>query len=533
MPEPGNPDSQRASIISKIAGSTLTVMGGMALALVVGLIRSRIVAGQFGTGVELDAYTAANGIPELLVTMLAGGALSFAFIPVYAEFIEKGDRDGGNRLASGVINTIFLLVLAASILVAIFAPILVGGRFGVAPSFTAETQSLTVRLMRVMLLSTLIFAVSSFLTGALQAHQHFLLPAIAPALYSGGIIFGAVVLSGTMGVMGLAWGAVIGAVLHLLIQLPGLAMYGIRWKPVLMWKDEAIRRVAILMGPRIVDLVLARIMIDWINTNIGSGLGEGRISALRFAYQVMNLPWTLIGTTIGIAVFPTMAILAAKKDKDAQIHAFSGSLRAILTLALPSAVGLLVLGRPIIGLLFEGGAFTAESTALVYYALQFYVMVLISQSMLDVVVRAFASQQDTLTPLIVSLFTTTLNVILAITLAKPGVLSHGGLPLANGIAVLVEATTGMLILRRRWGQIDGKKIGGVFIRALVASAAMGGAVILFDRLADPSRPVLLVGGAFIALVVYFGLALLLGIKEIRTIPAAMILSLRKRRAHEA
>src|SRR5690606_3713745 len=158
-----------------------------------------------------------------------------------------------------------------------------------------------------------------------------------------------------------------------------------------------------------------------------------------YAYQLMNMPWTLIGTAIGIAVFPTMAALAAERDVSAQRRALSGSLRAILTLVLPAAAGLLVLGRPIIRLLYEGGEFTAQSTELVFYALQFYAITLISQSMLEVVVRAFAAQQDTLTPLIVSFFTTGLNIGLAIWLAQPERLAHGGLALANGVAVGIES----------------------------------------------------------------------------------------------
>jgi putative peptidoglycan lipid II flippase len=175
----------------------------------------------------------------------------------------------------------------------------------------------------------------------------------------------------------------------------------------------------------------------------------------------MNTPWTLIGTAIGIAVFPTMAALAAERNVSAQRSALSGALRAILTLAIPATVGLIVLGRPIIGILLEGGEFTAESVELVYYALKFYTVALISQSMLEVVVRAFAAQQDTLTPLLVSLFTTALNVGLAIWLARPlaeGGLEHGGLALANGVAVGVESLIGLAILHKRWQGVDARRI---------------------------------------------------------------------------
>ncbi|TFH37035.1 MAG: hypothetical protein E4G99_03490 [Anaerolineales bacterium] len=239
----------------------------------------------------------------------------------------------------------------------------------------------------------------------------------------------------------------------------------------------------------------------------------------------MNTPWTLIGTAIGIAVFPTMALLAAQADIQSQRRALSGALRAILTLALPAAVALLFLGRPVIGLLFEGGEFTAKSTELVYFALQFYVVALISQSVLEVVVRAFAAQQDTLTPLLVSFFTTALNLGLAVWLSRPlieGGLEHGGLALANGIAVGIESLIGLAILSIRWKGIDGRRILLDAGRALIASAAMGVTILLFARIAEPGRLTLFLGGGVLGGVVYLVSASILGIREIRTIPLRLI-----------
>jgi putative peptidoglycan lipid II flippase len=515
----------KGTLTGRVVRSTLIVMGGLATSIVVGLVRQRIVAGKFGTSATLDAYTAANGIPELLFTMLAGGALAFAFIPVYTEHLSKDDPRASNRLASQVINTIFLLAGIAAVALSLLAPTLVSAPWGIGPYFPPEVQRLTAQLMRVLLLSTVVFVISSILTGTLHAHQHFLLPAIAPTMYSGGIIFGALVLEPALGIFGLAWGAVLGALLHLMIQIPGLIHYRIRWRPTFGWRNPALRRVAVLMAPRVIDLLMARASIDWINANLGSGLGEGRVSSLRYAFQLMNTPWTLIGTAIGIAIFPTMAALAAEKDVSAQRNALSGALRAILTLALPAAVGLIVLGRPVIGVLFEGGEFTAESTELVYFALQFYALALISQSVLEVVVRAFAAQQDTLTPLLVSFFTTGLNVGLAIWLARPlieGGLEHGGLALANGVAVGVESLIGLTILHLRWRGIDARRILLDAGKAGLSAVVMGGAILVFDALLDPGRFTLILVGGVLGGVIYFGLALLLGIEEIRTLPLSLL-----------
>ena len=520
--EHNSPTSPKRGVA--VARSTLVVMLGLGASLVIGLIRQRVIATRFGTTAELDAFTAANGIPELLFTMLAGGALAFAFIPIYSE-LRGHDSPAAHRLFSQVVNTIFLLTGAAGLVLGFIAPTLISARWGIAPNFPAEIQVLTTDLMRVLLLSTVIFAVSSIITGTLHAHQHFLLPALAPSMYSFGIITGAVFLGPHIGIFGLAWGACIGAVLHLLIQIPGLIYHRVKWRPLLNWRDPALQRVAVLMAPRVLDLLMARASIDWINANLGSGLGEGRVSSLRYAFQLMNTPWTLIGTAIGIAVFPTMAALAAEKDVESQRGALSGSLRAILTLVLPAGVALLVLGRPIIGLLFEGGEFTAESTELVYFALQFYVVALISQSVLEVVVRAFAAQKDTLTPLLVSFFTTALNVGLAIWLSRPlleGGLEHGGLALANGIAVGIESLIGLTILSLRWNGIDARRILLDAGRALVASGAMAGVILLFARIVDPGRLMLFLGGGLIGGFAYLVLASLLGIREIRTLPLSLL-----------
>ncbi|MGD8731704.1 MAG: lipid II flippase MurJ, partial [Anaerolineales bacterium] len=179
---------------NRVARSTIIVMGGLATSIVFGFLRQRVIALQFGTSAELDAFTAANGVPELLFTMLAGGALAFAFIPIYTQLITDGEPTESNLLLSRVVNTILLLVGSLGALLAILAPTLVSAPWGVGPSFPPEIQSLTAQLMRVLFVSTVIFAASSILTGALHAHQHFLLPALAPSMYSLGIIFGALFL---------------------------------------------------------------------------------------------------------------------------------------------------------------------------------------------------------------------------------------------------------------------------------------------------------------------------------------------------
>lgn len=515
---------QTPSKTSRIAGSTLIVMIGWGASIVIGLIRQRIIAGQFGTGSALDAFTAANVVPELLFTMLSGGALSFAFIPVYTELLGKGDPTRPNRLFSQVVNLIFILTCATSLVAALFAPWLVSARWGVGASFDPAVQQVTVQLMRLLLLSTILFAVSSIFTATLYSHQHFIIPALLPSMYSLGIILGTVLLSPRFGIFGVVWGAVLGAALHMLIQIPGLIYYKVKWQPLLRLEPE-VKKVAILMAPRIIDLLMARASINWLNATLSSRLGPGKLAALDYAYRLMNMPWTLIGTAIGIAVFPTMAALAAEKNRAAQKNAMSGAMRAILTLAIPAAAGLIVLGTPIIRILFEGGEFTAESTQMVYFALKYYALALITQSMLEVVVRSFASEQDTYTPLYISFFTTILNIALAIWLTRPleqGGLSLAGPALANGIAVGIEALTGLTILSIRWKGIHARQILRDAAKALLAALLMSTVIWSAENLLGLSGLYLLVLGGGSGILVYFITAYLLGIKEVITIPLSLI-----------
>jgi putative peptidoglycan lipid II flippase len=236
----------------------------------------------------------------------------------------------------------------------------------------------------------------------------------------------------------------------------------------------------------------------------------------------MNMPWTLVGTAIGIAVFPTLAAMVAGNDLSAQRRALSGALRAILTLTLPAAVGLLLLGRPVIQLLFEGGEFTSESTDLVYFALRFYVVALVSQSVLEVVVRAFASRKDTLTPLLVSFFTTGINISLAFWLTRPNGLEHGGLALANGVAVGVESLIGLAILQMRWGILRVRKVLTDLARTGIACAAMALVIVLASSIAPQAAVAQLGVAGGLGALTYFVVAWGLGMREIVTLPLSVI-----------
>ena len=221
--------------------------------------RQIVIAQTFGTGSEYDSFVPAFRLPDILFMLIAGGALGTALIPILSERLTlKNPQDpDGWRLTSSVLNTLILIAAAVSVLMAIFAQPLVN--WLVAPGFSPEIQALTASLMRLTFISTVIFSVSSLVGAVLNTRQHFILPAIAPLMYNIGIMLGALFLAPTFGVYGLIYGAILGALGHLLVQVPGLLRYGVRYWPILGWSDPDMWRIAKLMGPRILNIVVIQI----------------------------------------------------------------------------------------------------------------------------------------------------------------------------------------------------------------------------------------------------------------------------------
>jgi putative peptidoglycan lipid II flippase len=481
--------------------------------------RQIIIARAFGTGAEYDAFVAAFRLPDILFMLIAGGALGTAFIPILSQRITLGNKNDpdGWRLTSAVLNTLLLVSVAVSLLLAVLALPLV--KWLVAPGFPLEYQILTANLMRLTLISTIIFSISSLIGAVLHTRQHFLLPAVAPLLYNGGIILGAIFLVAPFGVYGLVWGAILGAAGHLLIQIPGVLYYGIRYKPTLGWNDPDLWLIARLMGPRVLNIVVIQINFVVI-FNLASRLGEGGVSALDYGWDLMQMPQTIIGSAIGIVLFPTLSELAARKNIPMLRQTLSQALRIILALAVPATIGLMVLGYPVIQVLFERGEFGPDSTAAVYQSLAFWSVALIAHSALEVVNRVFYAQKDTITPLLSSVVSMFINLGLALALVQP--LGAGGLALSNGLAVSVEVCIMLVIANRRLSGIYAGEILNTLARTLLAALVMGLAIMALMRFLPGLHPALAVGtGATVGVITYLAVGLLLGVQEIRYLSRVM------------
>jgi putative peptidoglycan lipid II flippase len=493
---------------------------GLVMALYVasralGLLREMVISHQFGTGGGLDAYLAAFRLPDILFQLIAGGALASAFIPTYAGYLTRGDEKSGWRLASSIINLVLVLTTVLAALAMVLAPWLV--RTVIAPGFDPARQALTVQLMRLMLITPIVFGVSGVVMGILNARQHFLLPALAPMVYNLGIIAGAIFLAPTLGVLGLAVGVVVGALGHLLVQIPGLVRQGMRYFLILGVVDPGVHEVGRLMLPRVVGL--AAVQVNFlVNTILASGLVAGSLSALNYAWLLMLLPQGVFAQAVATAAFPTFSAQAARGQRDAMRSTLAATLRAVLYLALPAAVGLIVLREPLVALVFQRGAFTRQSTQMVAWALGLFALGLPAHSVVEIVVRAFYAMHDTRTPVAVGVGAMALNVILSLAFIAAfqavGWMALGGLALSNSLATTLEMVVLVAIIRQRLNGLEGQRTARSLAR-IAASAAVMGVVAGGVAWMLAGRSALLVGGVAVVAGagVYLGVSLLLGASE--------------------
>jgi len=503
------------SSASHVARSAVLVAAFFGVDKVLALARDIVISRAFGTSAQLDAYYAAFELPDGLFTILAGSAMATTLIPILSAHIIRDEHDQAWRLVSAVVNLALLVVAAVSVAAALFAPQVIKA---VAPGFNAEQVDLGARLMRLVLVQTFAFTASGILVGALRAHQHFLLPALAPVCYTLGRIVGTLWLAPQWGIFGLAWGGVGGAFIYFLVLVPGLVRFRARWWPTLV--HPSLRPLLGLMGPRMLGLG-ATYLSFVLPTFLGSRLAPGAISAYEYGWRLMQFPETIVGTALGITVFPTLAELANAKDRAGLRRTTSWALRMVLALAVPAGVGLLTLGRPLTVLLLQRGAFDAATTDRVYLALQFFALGLVFHSTLEVVSRLFYAQRDMWTPLWAALAGLLINGVLGWLLLSS--LAQGSMALSNSVGVGIQLLLLLLVARRRLEGIEGRTLVVSVARTLIASVLMA-VVIVAVRVLLPGigERWFAVVGLALGAATYVVAATLLGSEEVRQLPGLLL-----------
>lgn len=498
------------------------------LSRVVGLVREMVTRSLLGvTTVEASAFEIAKIVPEAIFLIIAGGAIGSAFIPTFSAYLARDDEPGAWHLFSAVINLVTVTVTAAAVLAMIFAEQIVLFFYAPAIAEHPELLGMTVSLMRVMLISPIIFGASGVIMGALNARQHFLAPALAPTVYNLGIIAGGLLLGQTTigPAMGLAIGMVLGALGHLFIQLPVLRRQGVHYDPVLTVRDPGVTKVLKLMAPRVLGLSFSEIN-KFIMLFMTGSMPLGSLPALNAAFRLIIMPQGIIGQALGIAAFPTLSTLAARQEYDKMRTILNDALRMLLFLGLPVTIWFILLAEPIVTVLFQRGLFDAESTRLVTLATQLMAIGLLALLFLEVIARTFYSLSDTLTPvlagglqvLMMAVFSIWLRDVLFAAMGWPLL---GALALGFSLSNYVEVGLLLWLLRRKLGHLDGRQfLSGAWrmsLAALLMFAALWAVLARID--ADAPWLQLIIGGLLSAAVYIFA-CYALGVRELRQLLAS-------------
>lgn len=386
----------------------------VALSRLLGLVRYRLLASHFGADVKLlDSFIAASILPDAIFEVLIFGAIALAFIPIFSEHIAREKLEKAWELTSSVISLGLIVFSVFSFLIIIFAnsisPLIAPGLVAKEP----ETQMIIANLLRIMVFSQLFFLISIFLTGILQSFQRFLVPAVASIVYNLGIISGIIFLTPIMGIYAPAVGMIIGAILHLSIQLPLAKSLGFKFKPTLRFNTQEVRDTLHLMWPRSLTLGLTRLS-DIVNIALASIAAIGSIAAFNFAQVLQLVPTALFAGSLAQAALPSLSIEFNANRHEQFKKIFVESFNQILFLILPSAAIIAILRIPLVRLVFGAREFSWDLTVLTGRTLVAFSIGITAQSLGLLLTRGFHAVKDSLTPLIVSAVTITINIALSL-----------------------------------------------------------------------------------------------------------------------
>lgn len=428
-----------------ITGAAVLLGAASFVSRLIGVLRDRVFAHYFGAGDVLDAYYAAFRIPDLVYNLLIVGALSAGFIPVFIEVLHKDEEKAG-KLVDSVITILGIVLIVVCGVLFFATPALMKA---LTPGFEADKLQLATMLTRIMFLSPILLGVSSVMSGILQAFKNFFVYSLTPIMYNLGIIIGTLILVPLIGLSGLAWGVVIGAALHLAIQIPSLIRHGFRYRPSLRW-SAYVKRIAILMTPRTLGLAANQINLIVITT-LASTLAVGSITVFNFANNLQYFPIGIIGLSFSIAAFPTLAQFAAEMRTREMIDQLSLTIRQIIFLIVPVTIIFLLLRAQIVRVVLGTGAFDWDATVLTANTLAFFSFSLFAQSLIPLLARSLYALQDTWTPFVISLSAAFINIIMSFYFKTYwGVL---GLALAFSLSMIVQLVLLWLTVRKQLGTL--------------------------------------------------------------------------------
>ncbi len=457
--------------LSRLTRNSLIIAFFFLIDKVLAFVRAGIISRQYSDSVGmLDTFNAANNLPDVLFALISGGALAMAFIPLLTEYLTTKDRAATWDLFSRVANVAFLVTGSIAILIAIFAQPIVDAKLGIAPGFDQEQRTLLADLMRLNLIGTVIFSVSGLVMASLQANQHFVLPAIAPSMYNIGQIFGAIFLVPRFGIQGLVYGVILGAAMHLLIQIPALFKFGFRWTPSLDIRHTGLIEALKLMAPRLLTMGGIQIIV-LARDNLASRLDQvGAVTSLTYGWMIMQVPETILGTAIATAMLPALSELAARGDWAGFRSTIERALRVLISLTLPIAAVMAAGIHPLVRGVF---GFDETTTSLITATTRAYLLTLTGYTIHEIAARSFYARKEPMFPLYAVFLR--LAMFLGIGIIGLTFFKEVGAPIIAfaEIALLVEAVILFSWLSKRTNELI--HVGGAVIKGLIA-AVIGGII---------------------------------------------------------
>lgn len=453
------------SILS--AAFILAIASG--ISAVLGLVKTRLLAANFGVSNELAVFYTADRIPNLIYSVLIVGAVSTVFIPVFSGLLKK-DRKEAFSVASSIINTTFLFFILAGAVIFALAPQII--RLLSVGNFSVKEIQLGTNLMRIMLASQILLVAGSLSTSILQSFSYFAVPALAPVFYNLGMIIGIVFMSKSFGIYGPAAGVAIGSLLHFSIQVPLLKKAGFRFSFLIKTKDENFRKMFSLMPPRIISVLLSN-LTQTINNSLAILVSTSSVIFLKFADQLQTFPITLFGISMAAASLPTLSAEGTEVDKNKFKETFLTSLHQMMYLVMPMSAILLVLRVPAVRLVYGVHNFPWEATIKTAYVLAFFSIAIFAQSANYLITRAYYALKDTATPVVVNITTAIINVAISITFVTALKLGVWSVAFAYSITSLMDMAILLFLLDKKVGGFDKVRLFIPFIKIAWATAFMG------------------------------------------------------------
>ncbi len=478
---------------SKTITSAAIVIGALSLvSRLLGIFRDRILAAEFGAGDVLGVYYAAFRLPDLIFNLIVLGAISAGLIPVFTGLLGQFRKKKAWKVVNSILNILVLSLAIVSILLFIFTPWVMQV---MTPGFSGEKLGLAVALTRIMYLSPIFLAVSAILGSVLQLFKKFFIYSLAPIFYNIGIIVGALYFVDIWGIYGLAYGVVLGALLHMLVQIWPVHALGYRYKFGLNLKDKYVREIGCLMIPRTLTLVMNQVNI-LIVTAVASTLAVGSLTIFNLANNLQGFPLGIFGFSFAVAALPTLSILAAKKNMDKFIETISTTFRQVLFFVVPASVLIYVLRAQIVRIILGSGKFDWLDTRLTTASLAIFALSLFAQALIPLLVRGFYALHNSKTPFYMGLASLLVNIIsllflkwvfgfmnwfsftVVAILKIPDLLGVAdlrilALPFAITVSSIFNLVVLLVALRKYIGKLDGFKIMSSTVRILFASLGAG------------------------------------------------------------